>query len=119
MRAIETAEKTNQFSRSGDVWYISYQDETVQLPHLTGLEYIAILLKHAGKSLSSRQLEALARSKRAPIQGHDGGFEKHDGLIIDCHLQDDDLDDRARRELKARARHLEVEIQEARDVATI
>lgn len=113
MQAAETAKKTNQFSRPGDVWSISYEDEAVQLPHVIGLEYIAILLRQAGSLVSSTAIEALSRSERPVIQANDN-FQNYDS-VTNGYVPEEKLDQTARRQYEAEALKLKRDIQEARD----
>jgi hypothetical protein len=66
-RQAKQATSDNEFVRDGDVWCISYGDETVQLSHLVGLEYIAILLRSPGKSIGCTEILGLSSAGKPVI----------------------------------------------------
>jgi hypothetical protein len=105
-------EDSNVFHRQGNVWTISYDSENVQLPHINGLEYYSILLKHPGTPLSPKRLDCLIVSKDAPMVTH-AAADLHGELPTDCELQDDELDDKGRKKIETRARQIPGGIEEA------
>jgi hypothetical protein len=112
-----------QFSRSGRVWTIKYGAESTQLPHLAGLEYIAILLRQPLIEFSPIQVEALSKSDRARIpisERHDSdrqesGYDGDDLHTTDGYGSEVGVDPRARQEYKKRAKELSTQIQGFRD----
>jgi hypothetical protein len=129
----------NRFIRQGEIWTISYDDESVQLPHLVGLEYIALLLQNPRKEIRSSEILNLSSAKQPLISVHRDG----DAIRNEQALQDDnafdsptisaqrdnalngaDWDDaaydmRAKQDYEKKARELEKEITEARECGLI
>lgn len=52
------------FRKDGDVWQIAYGDATCQLNDTRGLQYIAQLLRHAGRELHASELVGAAGGQR-------------------------------------------------------
>jgi hypothetical protein len=95
------------------VWSISYEGEAIQLPRLTGLEYIAVLLRNAGAEIFSSAVEALSKSDRAIISVSDS-LQSYDN-VTNGYIRDERLDSTARRQYKERALKVKEEILDARD----
>lgn len=97
-----TAEAT--FRREGTIWTIAFDGSTVRMPHLKGLADIATLLANAGKDVHCLEM----------VAGGSGGNADDEAV----HGTEGDLgelvDDRARREYRARLADLESEIDESR-----
>jgi hypothetical protein len=107
--------------REGDVWCISYGDESVQLPHLVGLEYIAILLRSPGKSIACTEILGLSSAGKPVIPSRQPSHdefpqEEIDQPVLGCENAREILDDQAIEQYKKRARELEGEIKAARQV---
>jgi hypothetical protein len=60
----------NLFRRVGKTWTISFEGKQIAVPHRVGLDYIAMLLAHPGKTFSAtelRQTQTLKRSSSLPV----------------------------------------------------
>jgi hypothetical protein len=79
--------------REGDVWAATFAGETVRLRDLKGVGDLAVLLARPGEEVHALELMGGAR------------VDGDDGLV--------DLDERARREYRARIVELQAEIDEA------
>jgi hypothetical protein len=110
----------NKFVRDGDVWCISYGDETVQLPHLVGLEYIAMLLRDSGKSIACTAILGLSSTNKPVIPSRQPSHddlpkEEIDQPVLEGEKVGDILDERAMDEYKKRARILKEQIEDTRE----
>jgi hypothetical protein len=120
-RQAKQATPDNKFVRDGDVRCISYGDETVQLPHLVGLEYIAILLRCPGKPIACTVIMGLSSAGKPVLPSkqpsHDDfPQEEIDQPVLEGEDVGDILDERAIAQYKKRARELEEEIKAAKEV---
>jgi hypothetical protein len=113
----------DKFVREAASWLISFGDETCRVKPILGLEYIALLLKNAGKAIGALELQTLAggqarRSSALPEAGlsRDGNAEEMSDAQRHVYSGKSDfanqevLDDRARREFEERLLELEREM---------
>jgi hypothetical protein len=118
----------NTFVRKGDVWTISYDDESVQLPHAVGLGYVAILLQNPGREIRCLAIYACSSARRPTIQVQraddvirpeteviqDGDSFVDRAISNTSDHGDTAFDEQARKDYERKARELEKDIKEAR-----
>lgn len=101
--ATATAAEPNTFRREGDVWRVSYGGRTIRLRDVKGVRDLAHLIARRGEDVHVLDLvtaDGRAGPNRAPrIDPSDAGAPV--------------LDSRARRELAARVRDLDEDLEEA------
>lgn len=61
----EQEENANVFRREGDVWALTYQNETCRLKDAKGLRYLAFLLRYPGKEIYAGELLSRVGKGRA------------------------------------------------------
>jgi len=113
--------QTNRFVWEGVGWTITFREETCKLPPTIGLDYISVLLQHAGQELTALQVQALATGSgngahlvladtdKKPSHDPDAATQRGE------FLRDEPIDGTTIRQTKVRMRTLEREIAERQE----
>ena len=104
---------TTRFQRRGDVWTISWQDKTIQLRHLGGLDSIGYLLARPNRDVPVNELSTASH----PVQNSPGAIGMAQAEGIDTVGNPGDagpmLDPKAKQEYRQRLADLREELDEA------
>jgi hypothetical protein len=98
-------------SQQGEFWRVAYGDTAVMLRHQRGLVLLAHLMRHAGRELHVRELDAMTPAGGSPIPRE----APADGTVAAsvATATSDVLDDRAESEYRGRIMDLRAELEEA------
>lgn len=116
-------DEANLFKRSGKVWKIRYQgEEEILLPHMVGLQYLAVLLREPKRKFHVTDLAAATGEAPASTPGTTSARKLGEELPSDgLDAAGERLDSKARAAYKKRLQEIEPELEQAeenRDLAT-
>src|SRR5262249_55720578 len=109
-RALEEG-ALRRFRKVGDIWIVQFESKATSVKNMIGLVYIAHLLRSPGRSFSCKQLVVADRRnpRQQPILDQEDGTELHPTGS----LQEETIDEAARKAYKDRLESIEGELREA------
>jgi hypothetical protein len=97
--------------QAGEFWRVSYAGTSVMLRHSRGFVLLAHLIRHPGRAIHVRELDAITPSGGSPVARE--ALAPEDGLTAGTGDADEVLDGRAKTEYRRRLEELRAELENA------